>query len=186
VQLVGELLARDRFRLELLDLVRTLDLPDSWIGAGFVRNAVWDHLHGHPPSKPGGDVDVIWFDADNVDESADRKFENQLRGARPDIAWSVKNQARMHIRNGDEPYASAVDAMRFWPETATAIAARLVYDGLVEIAAPLGLDDLVELKLHPTTRFEIEKRDIFERRVRSKRWLQSYPMLTLTNPLGQA
>jgi hypothetical protein len=28
----------------------------------------------------------------------------------------------MHMKNGDAPYLSAVDAMRFWPETATSVA----------------------------------------------------------------
>lgn len=35
------------------------------------------------------------------------------------LGLPVKNQARMHLRNGDRPYQSATDAMRYWPETAT-------------------------------------------------------------------
>ncbi|WRQ77412.1 nucleotidyltransferase family protein [Pseudomonas saxonica] len=31
-------------------MVRSLNLPDCWIGAGFLRNAVWDYLHGRSPS----------------------------------------------------------------------------------------------------------------------------------------
>jgi len=30
----------------------------------------------------------------------------------PDIRWSARNQARMHIRNGDPPYAGTTDALR--------------------------------------------------------------------------
>ena len=32
--------------LRALQAVARLDLPDAWIGAGFIRNAVWDALHG--------------------------------------------------------------------------------------------------------------------------------------------
>ncbi len=184
-KLVAELLVRDRLRWELLEQVRTLDLPDSWIAAGFVRNAVWDHLHGRVATPPAGDVDVIWFDPANSEEATDRDIENRLKALRPDIDWSVKNQARMHLRNGDKPYISATQAMCFWPEIATAVAARLSADAEIEIAAPLGLDDLLQLRLCPTARFEVEKRDIFKERVRSKAWLRAYPLLILTNPLGQ-
>jgi uncharacterized protein len=181
-QFVAELLASDFFRKELLLLVQSLELPDCWIAAGFVRNAVWDHLHGREPTPPCGDVDVIWFDSVATDEVYDRKIESRLKMKRSDIDWSVKNQARMHHRNGDSPYESSVDAMRFWPETATAVAARLLADASIEIAAPLGLDDLLTLTIRPTTGFETRKRKLFEARVQSKAWLQRYPMLKLDQP----
>ena len=57
------LISSDAQRWHLLDIVRSLALPDCWIGAGFVRNAVWDHLHGRALSPLTGDVDVLWFDA---------------------------------------------------------------------------------------------------------------------------
>jgi uncharacterized protein len=101
------LLSRDPERSRALDVVRTLDLPDSRVGAGFVRSAVWDHLHGMPPSKPGGDVDVIWFDPQRADPGEDRELEQRLRELAPNINWSVKNQSRMHMRNDDDPYVSS-------------------------------------------------------------------------------
>jgi len=174
---VRTILRTDPFRWHVLDVVRVLDLPDSWIGAGFVRNAVWDHLHQRPPSPPAGDVDVIWHDPRRTDEAEDLKHEAALRAAEPSIAWSVKNQARMHRRNGDAPYASAAEAMRYWPETATAVAARRQGLDDCEIAAPLGLDDLLSLVLRPTPRFSGEKRRIYEDRVRMKGWAASWPRL---------
>ncbi|PLC63479.1 hypothetical protein B9P82_13400 [Citrobacter sp. L55] len=71
------------------------------------------------------------------------------------IDWSVKNQARMHQRNGDYPYTSTRNALLHWPETATAIAVRLGKEGL-DITAPYGLSDLFELRLRPTPAFEGE------------------------------
>jgi hypothetical protein len=103
--------------------------------------------------------------------------EAALRVAAPSIAWSVKNQARMHIRNGDLPYASATDAMRCWPETATAVAVRRDgFDGC-EIAAPFGLDDLLNLILRPSPRFSREKRGVYEDRLRTKGWTTAWPLL---------
>ena len=55
----------------------------------------------------------------------------------------------MHARNGHAPYRDVADALAHWPETATAIAARLGPAG-VEILAPHGLADLFALLARPT------------------------------------
>ncbi|OMG61366.1 hypothetical protein IL54_4727 [Sphingobium sp. ba1] len=83
----------------------------------------------------------------------------------------------MHHRNGDAPYTDVTDAMRHWPETATAVAVRLSRAGDIEINAPYGLDDLFALRLQPTPDFVTSKRAIFDARVRSKRWQERYPLL---------
>lgn len=83
----------------------------------------------------------------------------------------------MHIRNGDAPYQSATDAMRYWPETATAVAARRDMEGHCEIASPLGLHDLFNLNLRPTAAFTDAKRAIFENRIHSKGWMIEWPKL---------
>lgn len=177
--LLRTILRADPMRWDLLEVVRALDLPDSWIGAGFARNAVWDHLHQRPPSSPAGDVDVIWYDQRRADRAEDLEQEAILRAAMPEIAWSVKNQARMHQRNGDAPYASAVDAMRYWPETATAVAVRRLGPSSCHIAAPFGLDDLFSMILKPSPSFSGEKRRIFEDRVRTKGWVELWPHLRI-------
>ena len=171
------ILRADRLRWHLLGVAAALDLPDCWIGAGFVRNAVWDHLHQYSPSPPNGDVDVIWCDPDQTDAALDRLCEARLTAIEPSVVWSVKNQARMHIRNADRPYASAVDAMRHWPETATAVAARRYGAGLCEVAAPWGVDDLFGLILRPTPNFVGLKRDVYDAGLRSKNWLEHWPLL---------
>lgn len=174
---VIRILRGDTERWRLLGMVAELDLPDGWIAAGFVRNAIWDCLHGRPPQPLSDDVDVIWFDPDWPDEAVDRHFEEQLRLRDGSVRWSVKNQARMHARNGDEPYRSASDAMLYWPETATAIAARRIGTDDCEISCPHGLEELFSLTVRPAGRFRDEKRRIFEGRIRAKGWLTRWPKL---------
>ncbi|WP_058988498.1 nucleotidyltransferase family protein [Acetobacter senegalensis] len=171
------LLHDDPVRMDMVRLVRALALPDCWIAAGFVRDAVWDDLHGFPASRPIGDVDVVWFEAEHTQAQTERTIEQALCRQMPDTSWSVKNQARMHRRNGDAPYDSVADAMRYWPETATAVAVRLGDDGRIEVNAPFGLADLFQLKLRPGPSFCGAKKSVFEERVRQKTWLQRYPLL---------
>ena len=83
-------------RMKILYAVRALELNDGWIGAGFVRDAVWDHLHGYGLSPISGDVDVVWFDCEYCNPDHDRYLEDRLRQQLPSLDWSVKNQARMH------------------------------------------------------------------------------------------
>jgi hypothetical protein len=82
----------------------------------------------------------------------------------------------MHLRNGDAAYMSCSDAMRFWPETATSVAAR-VSAGEIETMAPFGLVDLFELVVRPTPTFAGAKRHVFRARLAQKRWLEIWPQL---------
>jgi hypothetical protein len=111
------------------------------------------------------------------------QLENRLRNSDNTIAWSVKNQSRMHARNGDAPYQSSCDAMRFWPETATAVAVRYTDGDHLEIAAPFGLDDLYAAIVRPTPSFIDEKRAQFNERLRHKKWLLGWPLLRV-EPAG--
>lgn len=169
---LAALILTDTERVRLLRIVEALRLSDCWIGAGFVRSAVYDK----PPSRPVGDVDVVWFDPARASADADRRIEERLRAAEPTVDWSVSNQARMHARNEDPPYASTEDALRHWPETATAVAVRLTPQGL-DVVAPYGLDDLFALIVRPTPAFAGDKRSVVQTRMREKRWLERWPRL---------
>ena len=72
------LLLADPLRMQALNAVRELQLPDGWIGAGLVRDAVWDHLHGYGQRPVTGDVDVVWFDAERCDPALDTQFLSKL------------------------------------------------------------------------------------------------------------
>ena len=165
------LLAADRARMRILGIVAGLGLPDCWVAAGFVRNAVWDHLHGYPASPPSGDIDVIRYDRSTIDPALDRRLEARLRACDASLDWSVKNQARMHLRNDDAPYASA-----------TAVSVRLSRRGAIEVAAPFGLDDLFSLVVRPTPRFMGAKLALYRKRVVDKAWPVNWPGLHVEDP----
>jgi hypothetical protein len=129
--------------MKILYAVRALELNVGWIGAGFVRDAVWDHLHRYGLSPVSGDVDVVWFDCEHCSPDHDSYLEYRLKQQLPSLDWSVKNQARMHQRKGDYPSTSTGNAVLDWRETATAVAVRLGKE-VLDITAPYGLSDLFE------------------------------------------
>src|SRR5215470_8208473 len=107
---VAAFIVADPWRRAVLEAVRRQRLPDWAVGAGFIRSAVWDTLHGHAEPTPLADVDVLFFDAADVSRESETSIEAALAEALPNIPRSAKNQARMHLRNGDAPYADTADA----------------------------------------------------------------------------
>ncbi|WP_408894504.1 nucleotidyltransferase family protein [Paenibacillus taichungensis] len=157
--------------------VRSLGLPQCYIGAGYIRNYIWDVLHGYPLRELHSDIDVVFYDREDMRDERDLLLEQQLREQTGNSKWSVKNQARMHLRNGYEPYQSTEDALRYWPEIVTAIGVRLDEQGQVRICAPHGLEDLYGLIVRQSPFFS--DADYYNHRVEKKCWQQQWPKLTI-------
>ena len=145
---VASLLAASPSHRDALQAAALAGPVGGWLAAGFVRNAVWDVLAGRMPDTADlADLDLVHHDAADCTPMADERYEAALRAARP-LPWSVRNQARMHARNGHAPYRNLAEALSHWPETATAIAARLV-NGRIQVLAPFGVEDLLAMILRP-------------------------------------
>lgn len=167
-----ELITEDKWMINILKAAKSLDLPDWWICAGFVRSKIWDALHNFSERTPIPDIDVIYFDPTNIDELVEKKFEEMLDSLIPNIAWSVKNEGRMHIKSNMPPYSSSIDAISKFPETATALGVKLDDKDNVVLTAPCGIGDVVNLKVKPTPYFTKSKErvEIYEDRISKKNW----------------
>lgn len=168
------LIRADAWRMTVLRAVRALALPDWAVGAGFVRNAVWDHLHGFAAPTPLPDVDVLYFDPCDLSRAREAALERRLAAAMPDVPWSARNQARMHLRNGDGPYADTEDAIRHWLESATCAALRLETDGGLTVIAPHGLADLLALQSRATPAGRAHPA-AYRTRMQQKDWPSRWP-----------
>lgn len=166
------IISEDSWMMDLLKTVKILNLPDWWICAGFVRSKIWDVLHNFSERTLIPDIDVIYFDPANTDELEEKMLEEKLNHFMPGIPWSVKNQARMHVINHLPPYTSSVDGISKFPETATALGVKLDESGNVILAAPWGVDDVVNLEVKPTpfTAETKERLQVYENRVEKKAW----------------
>lgn len=169
-------ISEDGMRMEALSVARSLGLSDWCLAAGFVRNLAWDKLHAYSRATDLSDIDFIYFDSENTSEAADKDLEKRLK-AICGFPWSVKNQARMHERNSDSPYASTEDAMSYWVEVETAVGATLNESNEIEIVAPFGTDVLFEYTITPDPKRP--KPEVFAQRVQEKRWLEVWPNLVV-------
>jgi Nucleotidyltransferase len=91
----AELIHADAWMMTVLRAAQELDLPDWWIGAGFVRNKVWDVIE-HKQSEPTRDVDLVYFNAADVTPETDWSYDERMKRDHPFAEWEVRNQARMH------------------------------------------------------------------------------------------
>ena len=160
--------------MEQLRAARALGLTDWCIAAGFVRNRVWDHLHGISPPRAPADIDVLYYDADDLSKEVEARHEARLDALMPGLPWQVRNQARMHVWKGLPPHQSTSDAMTYWLETVTAVGVRLEADDSLTVIAPLGVGDLVNLRCRPTA-FGRTHHDDYEGRIARKRWRELWP-----------
>lgn len=181
-----KLIGKDKTMMQAIQLVSTLNLPDWWIGGGFIRSKVWDHLHGYTTPTLLPDVDVIYFDpndfpgeeAGTYSTKIETKYEKLLSIRMPKVNWSVTNQARMHVFHNCPPYKDCVDALKDWVETATCVAIKKDGNNKLILAAPHGIDDLVNCVLRPAS-FKPKRIKEFRRRIESKQWLEKWPKLQI-------
>ncbi|NLR74311.1 nucleotidyltransferase family protein [Leeia aquatica] len=166
--------------MDWLQQARALALPDWYIGAGAIRNRVWDHLHGYPAQPSCDDIDLVYYqpEATLADEAA---LQTRLNAGHTGPHWEAVNQALVHqwypARFGQPcpPLTSAQDGIVGWPETATAIGVRLEADDRLTLAAPCSLDDLFRLTLrwNPLR----VPRTTFLQRLEGKQFQQRWPGL---------
>ncbi|WDI42180.1 nucleotidyltransferase family protein [Bremerella sp. P1] len=173
-EIIKEWISSDPIRMRALRLASELNLSDWCIAAGFVGNLVWDKLHKKETSTPLNDFDLIYFDPQNIASMNDRQLELRLKNL-TNQPWSVKNQARMHIRNKDRPYTSTSNAMSYWVEIETAVGVKLSETGEIELVAPFGIENLFRNTI-TINRKRIKPAD-FYKRIESKNWLTQWPKL---------
>jgi hypothetical protein len=179
-EIVSSIVLGSRTIVDILLALRDTD-ETLYLGGGLIRNAVWDYLHGYSSPTPIDDVDVVYFNRDDCEKRHDEELDSKLAKSIPNVRWSVKNQARMHLANSESPYDSLTDAISRWPETATAIIVRLTSTGKLEFIAPYEFDDLLRLIVKSTPAFKT-RLDKIRERARTKGWLRTWPNLRIVLP----
>ena len=157
-------------------------LPNGWLAAGAVAQTVWNIAHGYPAEANIRDIDLIYFDADDLSAESEVSNEARVRGLFADlgVAVDVKNEARVHLwylakfGYSIAPYGSAEEAIATFPTTSTAVGVR-PHGPQLDICAPFGLDDLLGLVVRPN-KVQIT-RAIYEAKV--ARWQPCWPELKI-------
>lgn len=146
--------------MQVLRVIRDLDLPDAMIFSGAIYQPVWNHLTGRAPDYGIKDYDVAYHDDSDTSYEAEdvviqrvaARFDEPLKSL-----VEVRNQARVHLWfekkfGADEPYPpllTSADALKRFVATAFCVGVRMEADDSLSVFAPFGLEDLFALHLRP-------------------------------------
>jgi hypothetical protein len=99
----------------VLARLRELALPQGFLTAGCLFQAVWNRVAGHPPGWGVKDYDVFYYDAGDLSFAAEdaviRRCAEAFAGL--GVTVEVRNQARVHLwyrDRFDEDYPALVSA----------------------------------------------------------------------------
>lgn len=149
--------ATDSVNVALLARLPGLALPDCWLVAGCLFQAVWNRQSGRPPGDGVSDYDVFYFDETDLSYDAEDRIIRRVAAATADLGVTVevKNQARVHLwyrqRFGtDYPrLVSAKDGIDRFLIAGTCIGLGASSNNAGELYAPFGLADIFDGLLRP-------------------------------------
>jgi uncharacterized protein len=169
--------------MRALEAGASLGLRSWCIGAGAVRNAVWDRLHGYTTPSILSDIDFAYFDADDLNKETEDQVQARLQAALPGVPWEATNQAAVHLwfeghfGHSVAPLTSLQEAVASWPEYATSVALSYTESQAIEVIAPHGLEDLFAMRVRrnparvsPAT---------YAQRIEQKQYAKRWPRVTI-------
>ncbi len=173
---ISKIIKQDKWMMDVLCAAEKLQLPDWWIGAGFLRNKIWDYIE-NKPSESTRDVDLVYFNSKDTKPETDWAYDDRMKTDYPYAEWEIRNQARMHSVNGFSPFKSTADGIFHWTETATCVGVKIENETLSYLFC-YGTDDLFGLVARPTSFFNNEEMiKTFHGRIEKKQWRQRWPDL---------
>src|SRR5215472_1194407 len=89
-------LAQNKQIEEILGRFEEIDLPDSWLVAGCIAQTIWNLRCKQPAERGIKDVDLIYFDEQDLSAEAEAGHERRVGDLFRDLPLKldVKNQAR--------------------------------------------------------------------------------------------
>ncbi len=169
--------------MSALHAARQLKLKSWCIGAGAIRNLVWDALHEFATPTKLADIDLAYFDESCLTPEHDAKLQQRLIEILPGIPWEVTNQAAVHHWFEDyfghtvPALHSLEEAVASWPEYATSVGITLEQDNTISVIAPHGLKDLFAMVVRRNpTRASITT---YQKRLAQKQYAERWPKVSV-------
>ena len=175
----------NRCNRAILERWERLALPDGWLVAGCLFQAVWNRRIGAPVEANVKDYDLFYFDGADLTQEGERQVQARVDAVLGDLGVVVeaKNQARVHLWyreyfGHDYPrLRSARDGIDRFLIPATCVGLRPEADGGWELYAPHGLTLLYSGVLAPNPLTDHPR--LFEAKAQSYRarwpWLRIEP-----------
>jgi uncharacterized protein len=173
---------RNRTNAAIADELLRLALPDAWLVAGCLAQAVWNVKTRRAAGYGISDYDIFYFDPDTSWEAEDRIIKRVHDAiGHLGVAVEVRNQARVHLWYPEKhglPYPQlmrSTDGIDRFLTKNTQIGIRRTDQGY-DVYAPSGFDDIAAMIVRPNPgpNFSAEN---YERK--AARWKALWPEITV-------
>lgn len=173
---------RNRTNAAIADELLRLALPDAWLVAGCLAQAVWNVKTRRAAGYGISDYDIFYFDPDTSWEAEDRIIKRVHDAiGHLGVAVEVRNQARVHLWYPEKhglPYPQlmrSTDGIDRFLTKNTQIGIRRTDHGY-DVYAPSGFDDIAAMIVRPNPgpNFSAEN---YERK--AARWKALWPEITV-------
>lgn len=142
----------------ILDYIDKLNLPNYYIASGSIFQTVWNYYDGKTLDYAMKDIDVIYYDKNNLTKESEEGLENKVtsyfRKIGINYKFDIHNEARMHLwkkvnENKDiDQYENSEDAIDQLIATVQAVGVTKD-NGEIRIYAPYGLSDIFSKTIRP-------------------------------------
>lgn len=169
--------------MSILSFIKEYHHLNIYIGAGLIRNVTWAYLHNINICIESSDIDLVYFDSEDQNLVQYQSFTEQLQHNFPKLKWDMTNQANVHqwydkyFNTKIEAFDCLEEAIATWPETATAVAIKLNSNNELDIIAPFGLTDLLQMiiRWNPT----LVDYSFYQKRIQQKQYSTQWPKVKI-------
>lgn len=161
--------------MKILNYIEELKLPNFYIAAGSVFQTIWNYLDNKPLTNDIKDIDVIYYDSNNLTKEDEKKLEDKIiehfNKLGMNYEFDVHNEARMHLwkkenenKNVDQ-YINSEDAIDKWIATVHAIGITKK-NNTIKVYAPYGLSDIFSKTVRPI-KHKWNSKELYDKKVDS-------------------
>ena len=169
---------------EIVRRAPMLGLPDTWLVSGCLFQTVWNVLAGDDPMRAIKDYDLFYFDSSDCSREAEEQANRRAAELFSDLGCEidVRNQARVHLwyarEFGVEGYPhlkKSTDGIDNFLAVCCMVAIRRTSAGIIDLYAPLGVDDVLDRVMRPNPWYPNAPRDCYN--TKAERWRALWPDL---------
>ena len=169
-----EIIKQNSDLMIILNYIDELKLPNYYIAAGSVFQTIWNYYDNKPLNFGIKDIDIIYYDSDNLSKAVEYDLENKIiehfKSIGINYEFDVHNEARMHLwkkENEDKDinqYKNSEDAIDKWIATVHAIGITKE-NNKIKVYAPYGLSDIFSKTIRPI-KHKANSKDLYDNKVR--------------------
>ena len=179
------ILKQNKDIMSILDYLSKIKLPNFYIASGSVFQTIWNHLDNKPLNHNIKDIDIVYFDTDNLSQEYETDLENQiinyLKSINLNYEIDIHNEARMHLWKKDnenkniDKYQNSEEAIEKWIATVQAVGITKEND-TIKIFAPYGLSDIFSKTIRPI-KHTTNSKELYTKKIES--WKKRFDNLNI-------